>query len=74
MLVLSRKIGEEFRVPQCGLVFTLLENQGQKIRIGFYGFAVASYRGANISVISHPLHVRVGRSKRSRQNERATGA
>lgn len=34
MLVLSRKVGEELVVPECGLVITVLENRGGTVRLG----------------------------------------
>lgn len=34
MLVLNRKIGEQIVVPHCGLVFTILEVQGDKVSVG----------------------------------------
>jgi len=37
MLVLSRKVGEEFVVPQCELVVTVLEIRGDKVRLGISG-------------------------------------
>ena len=34
MLVLNRKVGEQIVVPQVGLVFTVLEVQGDKVSVG----------------------------------------
>lgn len=34
MLVLNRRTGEEIVVPQLGLVFTILEVQGDKVSVG----------------------------------------
>jgi len=34
MLVLSRKVGEEIVAPQLGLVFTILEVRGDKVKVG----------------------------------------
>lgn len=34
MLVLNRKVGEQIVVPQCGLTFTILEVQGDKVSVG----------------------------------------
>lgn len=34
MLVLNRKVGEQIVVPQLGLVFTVLEVQGEKVSVG----------------------------------------
>jgi carbon storage regulator len=33
MLVLTRKVGEAIHVPQCDLVFTILEVRGERVRI-----------------------------------------
>ena len=35
MLVLSRKVGEQIRVPECKLVLTVLKISGGRVRIGF---------------------------------------
>lgn len=34
MLVLGRKIGEKILVPSHGIVFTILDVQGDKVRVG----------------------------------------
>ena len=34
MLVLSRRVGEEVLVPECGVTVTVLAVQGNKIRLG----------------------------------------
>ncbi len=34
MLVITRKTGEQLCVPQCDLVFTILDIQGNKVRVG----------------------------------------
>jgi carbon storage regulator len=34
MLVLNRRVGEQIVVPQVGLVFTVLEVQGDKVSVG----------------------------------------
>ncbi len=34
MLVLTRKIGESLVVPELGIVVTVLESQGNKVRLG----------------------------------------
>lgn len=34
MLVLSRKVGEAIVVPQLGVVFTILETRGEKVKLG----------------------------------------
>lgn len=34
MLVVSRKTGEEVVVPDLGIVFTILEVRGDKVRVG----------------------------------------
>lgn len=34
MLVLTRKVGEEIIVPDCGLTFTVLEVRGDRVRVG----------------------------------------
>lgn len=34
MLVLSRRNGEEVMVPQYGIVFTILEIRGDRVRVG----------------------------------------
>lgn len=34
MLVLNRKVGEQIVVPEVGLVFTVLEVQGDKVSVG----------------------------------------
>ena len=34
MLVLSRRIGESIVVPGCGVVFTVLEVGGRRVRVG----------------------------------------
>lgn len=34
MLILSRKVGQKIVVPDCELVFTVLEIRGDKVRVG----------------------------------------
>jgi carbon storage regulator len=34
MLVLTRKVGESILIPELDIVFTLLEIQGNKVRLG----------------------------------------
>lgn len=34
MLILSRKVGQKIVVPECDLVFTVLEIRGDKVRLG----------------------------------------
>lgn len=34
MLVLNRRVGEQIVVPEVGLVFTVLEVQGDKVSVG----------------------------------------
>jgi carbon storage regulator len=45
MLVLSRKLGERICVPHCGLTFTVLAIEGNRVRLGISAPAdVAVYR------------------------------
>ena len=45
MLVLSRKLGESIRIPDCGLTLTVLEVRGKTVRLGIAAPAeVAVYR------------------------------
>lgn len=45
MLVLSRKLGERILVPHCGLTFTVIAIEGNRVRLGISAPAdVAVYR------------------------------
>jgi len=45
MLVLSRKLGERICVPHCGLTFTIIAIEGNRVRLGISAPAdVAVYR------------------------------
>jgi carbon storage regulator len=54
MLVLTRKIGESIVVPELGIVFTILEIQGNKVRLGISA-------PDNVSVYRHEVWKRLDR-------------
>ena len=49
MLVLSRKTGEDVLIPQHGIVITILEARGGKVRLGFEALG-------DIKIIRRELH------------------